>query len=493
MNKIVYSLVNYCKQEKYSKVEKLLSHKKKSLTWEDYFVLSSLYLKNKNFKNIEKYSRKILDKLTSSRFAYNNFGNNLFNLNKTDKAIKYYKKSLSFKKNELDLKDSIQKFFKQVSKYRKNKNLNSNKIRSEIEELRAKIVLRQIVTIGRPHFAELYNRIEALVIFLNEILNEFYKKKNTHLNLFIQKTLKKIIIQKSNFFLLFKLNADYENPYFNLARCYLKKNQYEKSVNYFYLANKLDKTNKYNNKILEIYYLLNEKKKFFQLLKKVKKQKKVDFSCLAISNFASEQWNLKNPYSFCENPLNYIYKTNILNSKNFNSKNLKMIEKEIKKNRNKLYTPVVKGHKSIGNLFESKTKNINNLKSVIKKNINNYKKNFSNERNLMINKFPDKYKLNAWFISLKKGGEVTSHIHDGWLSGVFYVKRPEDKRNLKGDIELTSRFKNLPLLKKKQNRKSLKIKPGDLLLFPSSLPHRVIPFDMNKERLSIAFDMKPII
>ena len=177
MNKIVYSLVNYCKQEKYSKVEKLLSHKKKSLTWEDYFVLSSLYLKNKNFKNIEKYSRKILDKLTSSRFAYNNFGNNLFNLNKTDKAIKYYKKSLSFKKNELDLKDSIQKFFKQVSKYRKNKNLNSNKIRSEIEELRAKIVLRQIVTIGRPHFAELYNRIEALVIFLNEILNEFYKKK----------------------------------------------------------------------------------------------------------------------------------------------------------------------------------------------------------------------------------------------------------------------------------------------------------------------------
>ena len=58
-------------------------------------------------------------------------------------------------------------------------------------------------------------------------------------------------------------------------------------------------------------------------------QKKVDFNCLAISNFASEQWNLKNPYSFCENPLNYVYKTNILNNRNFNFKNLKMIEKEI--------------------------------------------------------------------------------------------------------------------------------------------------------------------
>ena len=56
-----------------------------------------------------------------------------------------------------------------------------------------------------------------------------------------------------------------------------------------------------------------------------------------------------------------------------------------------------------------------------------------------------------------------------------------------------SGIKNLPLFKKKQKRKTLRIKPGDLLLFPSSLPHRVIPFDMNKERLSIAFDMKPII
>ena len=98
MNKIVYSLVNFCKQEKYNKVEKLLSDKKKSLTWEDYFILSSLYLKDKDFKNIENYSRKILEKLPSSRFAYNNFGSNLLNLKKTNKAISYFKKSLNLKK-----------------------------------------------------------------------------------------------------------------------------------------------------------------------------------------------------------------------------------------------------------------------------------------------------------------------------------------------------------------------------------------------------------
>ena len=52
-----------------------------------------------------------------------------------------------------------------------------------------------------------------------------------------------------------------------------RKSQYEKSVNYFYLANKCDRTNKYNNKILEIYYLLNEKKKFFGFKKKKNKKK----------------------------------------------------------------------------------------------------------------------------------------------------------------------------------------------------------------------------
>ena len=33
---------------------------------------------------------------------------------------------------------------------------------------------------------------------------------------------------------------------------------------------------------------------------------------------------------------------------------------------------------------------------------------------------------------------------------------------------------------------------GDLVLFPSSLYHRTIPFDSEKERLSLAFDVVPL-
>ena len=75
------------------------------------------------------------------------------------------------------------------------------------------------------------------------------------------------------------------------------------------------------------------------------------------------------------------------------------------------------------------------------------------------------------------------------LTKISFLKQ---KKQFYGDIELTTRYDHLPLNNNFQNIKTLKINSGDLLLFPSSLPHRVLPFDSNKERLSIAFDMKPI-
>jgi len=37
----------------------------------------------------------------------------------------------------------------------------------------------------------------------------------------------------------------------------------------------------------------------------------------------------------------------------------------------------------------------------------------------------------------------------------------------------------------------MRAQPGRLVLFPSSLPHRVFPFSENQERISISFDIVP--
>ena len=96
---------------------------------------------------------------------------------------------------------------------------------------------------------------------------------------------------------------------------------------------------------------------------------------------------------------------------------------------------------------------------------------------------------------MKSGGQVMSHIHDGWLSGVIYIKKTSKKKlnfTSEGELEVNYRFSNLKKFKKNLFKKTILVKEGNLVLFPSSLPHRVIPYKGSQERLSIAFDMKPL-
>ena len=89
------------------------------------------------------------------------------------------------------------------------------------------------------------------------------------------------------------------------------------------------------------------------------------------------------------------------------------------------------------------------------------------------------------------GGEISAHVHEGWLSGVFYVRVPVEKENAAGNIECTLHGYDLPVIRDDFPRRVITTQPGRLVLFPSSLPHRVFPFSGDKERISIAFDIVP--
>ena len=89
------------------------------------------------------------------------------------------------------------------------------------------------------------------------------------------------------------------------------------------------------------------------------------------------------------------------------------------------------------------------------------------------------------------GGDITAHVHQGWLSGTFYVRVPAKKENDAGNIEFTLHAWDLPVVRDDFPRRIVATKPGRLVLFPSSLPHRVLPFSEGQERISIAFDIIP--
>ena len=101
----------------------------------------------------------------------------------------------------------------------------------------------------------------------------------------------------------------------------------------------------------------------------------------------------------------------------------------------------------------------------------------------------------AWSINLKKGGELGFHYHHkGWISGSVYLKLPYTRELKEGSIEFGYNNRNY---KENINAETKVIKPevGDIILFPSSLSHRVNPFKGNKDdenRISIAFDIMPV-
>ncbi len=108
---------------------------------------------------------------------------------------------------------------------------------------------------------------------------------------------------------------------------------------------------------------------------------------------------------------------------------------------------------------------------------------------------PKTYALDMWGTLLSEGGHQHAHIHaGGWMSGVYYVALPPtmgagDARD--GWIE----FGNPPPdFAPSFEPQTLAYEPreGDAFFFPSYLFHRTLPFAGNVQRISLAFDVKPV-
>ena len=103
--------------------------------------------------------------------------------------------------------------------------------------------------------------------------------------------------------------------------------------------------------------------------------------------------------------------------------------------------------------------------------------------------------LTAWAVSLNTGGYQEPHVHQaGIVSGVYYVQLPEPEARL--DAGALRFPRQLSWLPRPQGVRTLNPylvlpQPGMLVVFPSYFWHETVPFDANRERVSIAFDVLP--
>lgn len=153
------------------------------------------------------------------------------------------------------------------------------------------------------------------------------------------------------------------------------------------------------------------------------------------------------------------------------------------------------GIQSAGNLFRRSEPSFARLAALIGEQVALYRARLAGETCVFAQDFPpDTVFSSAWYVKMSRGGHLTSHIHEtGWLSGVVYLAMPRDRPegSLAGGIEFSTDGDDYPREHDDFPRSTLLPVAGDIVLFPSSLFHRTIPFESHEERICIAFDVKP--
>jgi uncharacterized protein (TIGR02466 family) len=94
-----------------------------------------------------------------------------------------------------------------------------------------------------------------------------------------------------------------------------------------------------------------------------------------------------------------------------------------------------------------------------------------------------------------KGGMNFSHVHpSGWMSGVYYIQLSKDNNSIMFEDPRPARmmdFQRSCLIKDEYFTHQVEI--GDLLLFPSWLPHSVVPNTSDENRISISFNIELLV
>jgi len=209
----------------------------------------------------------------------------------------------------------------------------------------------------------------------------------------------------------------------------------------------------------------------------------------------AENFGVENDYNFCPEPLEFVFHSEIPELKS-DSGFLQQLLDDINNAHVelKMQGRLINGVQSSGNLFKRSEESFRKLGECVKQAIVRYQANFADVDCVFVNDFPTEYEIaSSWFVKMKKGGHLTSHIHEeGWVSGALYLSLPTEKQHEhEGSIEVSTHGDNYP--QKHDNFPSKAIAPevGDVVMFPSSVFHRTIPFSSDEERICVAFDLKP--
>jgi uncharacterized protein (TIGR02466 family) len=299
------------------------------------------------------------------------------------------------------------------------------------------------------------------------------------------------------------LNANHANANYNMAEFLYLAKQFAAAIPYF----EHSKCDDYQARIL---YCLYKGENFDAFRANIHAASsgadgimvKNDSPFIAtLSTHYSINFGVPDAYNFCKNPLDFVYK-NAIKEIAPNSSLLKDLLNDIEHAQiaERKQARLTNGQQSAGNLFKRPEASFKALAELIKKEFLAYKNHFHDADCELIKAFPSELEFtSSWYVKIQQGGHLNAHIHEiGWISGAVYLAMPAAPENSnEGAFEYGTHGDDYPIIAPRSldDFPKAHVMPnvGDIVLFPSSLFHRTVPFSANTERICIAFDLKPAL
>lgn len=288
-----------------------------------------------------------------------------------------------------------------------------------------------------------------------------------------------------------EINPQHDRALYNLGEYYCLANRLEDAIPYFDASGFADS----KERALQCLYKTKQFEPFKQRFDQLTANNEHNSILLAtLATHYAINFRQDIAYDFCKSPMDYVYHTHIdeLDATDkplhqallHDIRHLAIAERK----QGRLYY----GMQSAGNLFLRSESSFQQLAALIRKKIGEYRKHYASSHDMIIKAFPHDIEFSSsWYLRMKQGGHLTSHIHEeGWISGCVYLQLPNQMDNQEGCFEYSTDGDEYPRLHDGFPSQIADIKVGDLVLFPSSLFHRTLPFHSDQERVCVAFDIK---
>ncbi|MEO8224710.1 MAG: putative 2OG-Fe(II) oxygenase [Gammaproteobacteria bacterium] len=251
---------------------------------------------------------------------------------------------------------------------------------------------------------------------------------------------------------------------------------------------------------LECLLRLGRHDEFFAEIERNQAAEAVNLHSASLSAYAARQLGRPDPHPFCPDPLTHVRVVDRYlgdgASDGANASFLRQLIEEASQ-LDAVWEPrgvsTIRGFQTGGNLFHATQGALARLQADLLAEAERYRRHLDGTAATFGTRWPREPRLHGWFVRLLTGGHQGFHNHaGGWLSGCLYLQMPAAAPAGEGAIEFGLGGDSYPRLSEAA-LPTLRHdpKPGQLVLFPSSLYHRTIPFRSDDERLCIAFDVLP--